>query len=393
MEPTPDKPNYLDTPKLLLLTLAAGLAIGNLYWAQPLLAEIATYFAYDPSEGGLLITATQIGYALGILLIVPLGDFLQRQKLIPLMLGLTVATLILSGAAPSFTFLALTLALMGVVTVTGQLIIPLVGDLAPPDQRGRMLGTVASGITSGILLSRFLSGLIAGILGWRSIYFLAATLNLALLFLLARRLPKTLTPKPEAYLLMLSSVFSTALKVPKLYWITLLSGLAFFVFNLFWVSLTFLLSGAPFNYSTFQIGLVSLAGFSGALAAQRVGRLADQGRSVPALRAFIFLMALAMLLYFYAKASLILVLLTSMLVSIASQGLTILTQTTLFSLVPKARSRLNTVYVVNLFIFGALGSATASYTWNQGGLALVSLVGLMLCVVAFFIWSLDKPSP
>ncbi len=380
----------LDSALLLLFTMAAGLSIGNLYWAQPLLVQIAGHFGLAEAKGGSLMTATQAGYALGILLIVPLGDFLQRKTMIPLLMGLTAAALLFSGLAPSFAVLAAALSLMGLATVTGQVVIPMVGDLAPAGMRGKMIGVVSSGITSGILLSRFVSGLVAGVFGWRAVYFMAAAFNLALLAVIARRIPRMTTGGAMPYHRVIASVFSTAVRVPALAWLSLLSGLSFCVFNMFWVSLTFLLSGEPYGYSTFQIGLVSLAGFSGAVVAQGVGRLVDKGVAVPSICGFTALMAAGMLCSFFSCSSLLLVLAAAAVVSVASQGVMILTQTTLFNIAPQARSRLNTVYVVSNFLWAAMGSAAASRLWQWGGLEAVTLTGMAVCALGILVWYLAR---
>lgn len=376
----------LDTPLLLLLTVAAGLSIGNLYWAQPLLASIAEYFGKSAAEGGFLITVTQTGYALGILLIIPLGDFLQRKVMIPLLMSTTALFLLAGGLSPSFHALSLFLALMGFTTVTGQVIIPLVGDLAPEHSRGKMIGIVSSGITSGILLARFFSGLVADMFGWRAIYFMAAAFNIALLMQIMRRIPATQSRRLLPYHRMIASVFSTASHIPALPWLVAVSGLSFCVFNMFWVSLTLLLSFAPFNYSTLQIGLVSLAGFSGAIVAQGVGKLMDKGIGVQSIGAFTALMGLGMLCSFFSGASILLAIIAAAIVSIASQGVMILTQTTLFSLAAEARSRVNTVFVVGNFIFAAAGSALASFLWRQGGLSSVTLSGMAICFLGLLSW-------
>ena len=161
-----------------LFAICSGLAIGNLYWAQPLLVQITNGFGLSAASGGLLVTATQIGYAIGILFIVPLGDFVRRKRLISIVMLLSIATLMACALSPSFIILALSLFSMGIVTISGQIILPLAGDLSREEERGRIVGIVSSGITTGILFSRFASGIIAGFWGWRSVYLIAAALNL-----------------------------------------------------------------------------------------------------------------------------------------------------------------------------------------------------------------------
>src|SRR5919202_4989404 len=178
----------------LLFAVAGGAAVGNLYWAQPLLALIAADLHASPAAAGWLVTATQIGYAAGILLIVPLGDILDRHRLIPVMMLAAAAALTVCAVAPSFPVLLVGLAAVGVTTVSGQILTPLAGDLADDQNRGRAVGTVVSGILIGILLSRTISGLIAGAAGWRAIYVLAAVAAVVFAVLLYRTIPP-LEPK------------------------------------------------------------------------------------------------------------------------------------------------------------------------------------------------------
>ena len=226
----------------ILFAICSGLAIGNLYWAQPLLVQIMNTFGLPAANGGLLVTATQIGYAIGILFIVPLGDFVERKRLIAIVMVLSIIALISCAIAPSFTILALSLFSMGIVTISGQVILPLAGDLSREEERGHIVGIVSSGITTGILFSRFASGIIAGLWGWRSVYVIAAILNLAMVLIIIFVLPKIPRKnKLESYKKLLSSVFTTFKRHKTLPMILLHSGLIFgLVFNIFWTSLTFL---------------------------------------------------------------------------------------------------------------------------------------------------------
>src|SRR3954449_9408602 len=178
----------------ILFAVAGGAAVGNLYWAQPLLDVIARDLHASPAAAGWLVTATQIGYAAGILLIVPLGDILDRHRLIPMMMLASAVALLVCAVAPSFPVLLLALAAVGVTAVSGQILTPLAGDLADDENRGRVVGTVVSGILIGILLSRTISGLVAGVAGWRVIYVLAALSPIVFAALLHRAIPP-LAPK------------------------------------------------------------------------------------------------------------------------------------------------------------------------------------------------------
>ena len=377
-----------------LFAIASGLAIGNLYWAQPLLVQIMNSFGLPPASGGLLVTATQIGYAIGILCIVPLGDFLKRKKLIAIVMFLSVITLILCAISPSFIILALSLFSMGVVTVSGQIILPLAGDLSNPNDRGRIVGIVSSGITTGILFSRFASGIIADLWGWRSVYIIAAILNLVMVLIIIWVLPDIQrTNKLNSYKNLILSVFTTFKRHKVLPNILLHTGLIFgLIFNLFWTSLTFLLSGNPFNYNTFEIGLISLAGLTASIFGAGLGKLQDAGLSVPALGIFILMTLLTMILGFVISDSIIVIIIIAAIFSIAVQGISVLSQARLFSLSNDERSRLNTVFVVNNFIFGAIGSALASILWSLGGWSSVMLGTIIISIFALLIWIFSRNS-
>ncbi len=378
----------------ILFAICSGLAIGNLYWAQPLLVQIMNTFGLPAANGGLLVTATQIGYAIGILFIVPLGDFVERKRLIAIVMVLSIIALISCAIAPSFTILALSLFSMGIVTISGQVILPLAGDLSREEERGHIVGIVSSGITTGILFSRFASGIIAGLWGWRSVYVIAAILNLAMVLIIIFVLPKIPRKnKLESYKKLLSSVFTTFKRHKTLPMILLHSGLIFgLVFNIFWTSLTFLLSGKPFNYDTFQIGLVSLAGLTAAVFGLGIGKLQDKGLSVPALGIFIKLSLITMVCGFAFYESIIAIIIIAAVISVAVQGISVLSQARLFNLSNEERSRLNTVFVVNNFIFGAVGSALASLLWSLGGWQYVMIGASLISLIALIVWLASRSS-
>ena len=371
-----------------LFAICSGLAIGNLYWAQPLLVQITNGFGLSAASGGLLVTATQIGYALGILFLVPLGDFVRRKRLISIVMTLSVIALVACALSPSFIILSLSLFSMGIVTVSGQIILPLAGDLSKEEERGHIVGIVSSGITAGILFSRFVSGIIAGFWGWRSVYIIAAVLNLIMALVIIYVLPEIPRKnKLESYKGLIFSVFTTFKRHKTLVRILLHSGLIFgLVFNIFWTSLTFLLSAAPFNYNTFQIGLVSLAGLVAAVAGIGIGKLQDKGLSVPALGVFIILSLVTMIGGFLFSDSILAIVLIAAVFSIAVQGISVLSQARLFALSNEERSRLNTVFVVSNFLFGAVGSALASFLWAQGGWSYVMIGAILISLMALIVW-------
>jgi predicted MFS family arabinose efflux permease len=376
----------------ILFAICSGLAIGNLYWAQPLLVQIMDGFGLPAANGGLLVTATQIGYAMGILFILPLGDFVRRKRMIAIVMVLSVLALVSCAISPSFIILSLSLFSMGIVTISGQIILPLAGDLSREDERGHIVGIVSSGITTGILFSRFASGIIAGFWGWRSVYVIAAALNLVMVLVMIYVLPEIPAKnKFKSYGKLLASVFTTFKNHRSLPNILLHSGLIFgLIFNIFWTSLTFLLSADPFNYNTFQIGLVSMAGLAAAVFGVGIGKLQDKGLSIPALGAFIVVCLVSMVCGFAFSDSIVAIVIVAAVLSVAVQGVSVLTQTRLFNLSQGERSRLNTVFVVNNFIFGAVGSALASLLWSLGGWSYVMMAASAVSVAALIVWLFSR---
>ncbi|AJY46263.1 MFS transporter [Martelella endophytica] len=376
----------------LLFAVAGGIAVGNLYWAQPLLADIAEKTGVATGTASLLVTVTQIGYALGILLFVPLGDVLNRRRVIPVAMALSAIALAAAAFAPGFAPLAVALAAVGLLTTGGQMLPPLAGALATPDQRGRVLGTVASGMLTGILVSRTVAGFLAEAFGWRAVFAIAAFATLLMAALLARLVPHLESQTQISYPKLLASVF-TAIRDYAVVRTTLVMGACTFgVFSLFWTGLTFLLTDEPYNYSLSQIGLVGLAGLAGALAAKNAGRLHDKGLAVGA-QGIAFLVTLACLLVAALWSTSILVIIAIVIVlDAAIQSVNVLNQIRLISVGPEARSRMNSAFVTSNFIGGAIGSALAGAVWPAAGWTGLMIAAGVLILIASFFWLTGRPA-
>jgi predicted MFS family arabinose efflux permease len=374
----------------LLFAIAGGAAVGNLYWAQPLLDLIARDLGVSTGSAGLIVTVTQIGYALGVFFLVPLGDIVNRKRVIPTLMVLAAVFLAATALAPTFSVLLVTLALIGVTTVAGQFLTPLAGDLASDDQRGRVLGSVASGLMLGLLISRAISGIVADLFGWRAIYFAAAAIMLLLAVVIARRLPVLEPRERVGYATLLASVLRTITGNRTVRVTTLIGAAAMCVFTMFWTGLTFLLAAAPYSYSATRIGLVSLIGIAGAVAAQRVGRLFDRGLFLPALGIGLLLAFAALVLSGIGTSSVVLVLFSVALFSIGLQSVQVLTQTRMLSIDRSARSRLNTVIIVGNFIGGAVGSAVAGLVWPIGGWPVLMITASCVAGFALTLWLVHR---
>src|SRR3954451_5861975 len=274
---TPRSAPVMGSELVWLLALVGGFAVGNLYWAQPLPGVISGDFGVSTGTAATLVTVTQIGYAIGIVLLVPLGDVVNRRRLIPLMLVLSAVALLACAAAPTFTTLLVAIALLGVTTIAGQVVVPLAGDLADDASRGRVVGTVMTGFLAGTIVSRTLSGLEAQLAGWRAIYVVAAVVMLGLTILAYRKIPALPAPARMRFPALLASVGGVVRRHRLVRWNLVLSALQFGLCMMFWTALTFLLSESPFDYSPLTIGMLGLFGLAGAVAAQHIGKLHDRG--------------------------------------------------------------------------------------------------------------------
>lgn len=377
----------------LLFAVAGGAAVGNLYWSQPLLDFIARDLRTDPGAAGWLVTATQVGYAVGVLLFVPLGDILDRRILIPVTLTCAAVALLASALAPTFPVLLATLSLVGLTTVSGQMLVPLAGDLAGDADRGRVVGTVVSGILIGILVSRTVSGLVADAAGWRAIYVLAAALALVLAVLLYRAIPNLRPRATLAYPALVASVFAIVRRERLVRWSLLLGGASFGVFTMFWTSLTFLLSAPPFSFSVSVIGLFGLVGLAGAVAAQRAGHWSDRGHALPIIGAAWTLVLVALVIAGLGSRSVPMIVVAIVVLDVAIQAQNITVQSRMFRVDPQARSRINTAFVTNNFVWGAVGSGLASFLWAHGGWPAIMITGAVLSGFALTVWVVGRRGP
>lgn len=382
-------PRGMDRGTTLLFAIAGGAAVGNLYWAQPLLGVIGGDLGVATASTGVLVTVTQVGYALGVFLLVPLGDIVARRRLVPLLMGGAGLALAATALAPTFPVLLATLALIGLTTVTGQLLTPLAGDLATDEQRGRVLGAVASGLVLGILVARAVSGIVADALGWRSVYLAAAAITLVLAVVLAVRLPalpaRDRVPYPRLLLSVLASV-----RDARVVTVAVVGATTMAVFTLFWTGLTLLLSAPPFDFSATHIGLVSLVGVTGAVAGLRVGTLHDRGLGVPALGVALLVLLSALVVSGLGATTTAVVLVSVALFSVGVQCVQVLAQTRMLSLDAAARSRLNTVFIVGNFVGGSVGSALAGPLWQAGGWPAVMIAAAVLPGTALTVWATQR---
>jgi predicted MFS family arabinose efflux permease len=371
---------------VFIIAVACGITVANLYWAQPLLDSIAHTFNSTVTMAGLIVTFTQIGYAAGLVLLVPLGDILERRKLIVFVLLFASAALVaasLSGTIMIFMFSSLAI---GVTSVVAQILVPFSATLALDHERGKVVGQVMSGLLLGILLARTFSGFISEAFGWRFVFAIAAVLILLLSLLLSRTLPKNKMDTNLTYSKLLKSVWKLVKTEPMLRKRSLYGALVFANFSVLWTSLTFLLARPPYSYSDAVIGLFGLVGASGATAANVAGRLSDKGRTKPATGFFLISVLISFILMAFGGKLLIPLLIGIIILDLGVQGTHILNQSEIYKLKPEVRSRLTTAYMTSFFIGGSIGSATSAVAFSIYGWMGVCLLGGVYSIIAIGIW-------
>jgi predicted MFS family arabinose efflux permease len=371
---------------VLLLAFTCGAAAANLYYAQPLLHTIAATFSVSNGTAGLVVTASQIGYACGLALLVPLGDLLERRGLIVAMLIVCGLGQGLAAIAPAFGVFALALAVVGLTSAVAQIIVPMASSLAPERERGSVVGVVMSGLLIGILTARTASGILAGLLGWRAVYVIAAALMLGLAGSLRYSLARVAPTENLPYRWLLGSVMSLVREEPLLRQRMALGAAAMGCFSVLWTSIAFLLSGPPFNYSSTVIGLFGLAGLAGALIAPVTGRLADRGHGKLATSASLALLLASWGLLALGGHSIPALIAGIVALDLGVQGLQISNQSAIYALRPDARSRLTTAYMVAYFTGAASLSAAAAALYASDGWGGVCVLGAVCAAVALAVW-------
>jgi predicted MFS family arabinose efflux permease len=360
---------------VFLLATACGVSVANLYYAQPLLHAIAGTFHSGPSITALIVTGSQVGYALGLGLLVPIGDRVPRRRLVPAVLAITALGLVLAAISPNIWTLIAVLVVVGLGSVAAQMLIPLAAELAGDGSRGAVVGKVMSGLLIGILLARTLAGIVADVAGWRTVYIAAAGLVVVLAVVLSRRLPRETRPATHSYPDLLRSVVALFRGERVLRQRALYAALAFAAFSVFWTTVAFVLAGPPYHYSETIIGLFGLVGAAGAICANVAGRLADRGYAIQLTTSFAALILLSFGVLYEGRHALWAMILGIVALDVGTQGMAVTNQSIIYRLTPDAGSRVNSAYMVVNFSGGAVGSAVAGTVYATAKWAGVCALG------------------
>jgi predicted MFS family arabinose efflux permease len=372
----PRERQALSSRLVLLMAVATGAVVANLYYAQPLLNEVSRSLHVGSAAASTVVTATQVGYAAGLLLIVPLGDLRPRRSLVVLLFALSAVALVACAIAPNLWLFEAGSVAAGCASVAGQVMVPFAADLAPEERRGRVVARIMTGLLLGILLARTVSGVVAELAGWRAIYWISAGLMVVFAAVLWRALPTEGRRPHLSYPHLVGSSLRLLVDEPALRRRAWHGAMAFAAFSVLWTSLAFLLSAAPYHYSNLVIGLFGLVGVGGVAAANLAGKLADVNKTSLTTAAAGVLLTLSFVVLGFGKTSVAAIIVGIVVLDIGTQGMQITNQAVIYALRPEARSRINSAYMFCYFVGGAIGSVTAGIVFSADKWTGVCLLGV-----------------
>jgi predicted MFS family arabinose efflux permease len=367
---------------LAVMAVAAGIAVANLYYNQPLLADIERTFHASPAAMGWVPMLTQIGYALGMFFFTPLGDFTERRRLIVLTATFSVPALVLAAVSRNLPWMALASLAVGTFSVAPQLLVPMAANLTAAHKRGRAVGTVMSGLLVGILVARTISGIIGEHFGWRAMFWVAAAVMALLTVALRVSLPASRGHHDGTYAELMLSLRDLVRSEPVLRESAVVGAMLFGAFSVFWASMVFFVEAPPYGYQAQTAGLFGVIGVTGALAAPIAGRISDRSSARTTLRLCVVLIAASFLLLLVFGHRLVALIIGIVLLDAGVQGGHVSNLSRIYSLTPKAHNRLNTVYMVSYFAGGALGSSLGTLAWAHWNWPGVCALGMGFMVLA-----------
>ncbi len=367
---------------VMLMSVTCAFGVANIYYCQPLLADMARSLAVSDRVISSLPVWTQAGTAAGMFLFVPLGDMLPRHRLILLVASLGALTPALMALAPTPSLVNVAGFGTGLAGCIGHLVLPLAAKLTPAARRGHVVGTIMSGLLLGILLARVVSGTMGDELGWRSVFWMSAAAMTGITILLRIALPHDWPETHLSYGELLRSVGSLLRTQPILREAALCGGMLFGAFSSFWATLVFFLGTPPYHYGAKTAGLFGLAGAAGALLAPRAGRFADRKGPAFTVALAILTMIAGFLAFYFAGRTIVGLIIGVIVMDLGTQAGHVANLTRVYALVPEARSRSNMVYMVGYFLGGSLGSALGAFGWTHWGWGGVCAAGIAQLLVA-----------
>ncbi|QOR76255.1 MAG: MFS transporter [Thermoflavifilum sp.] len=366
-----------------LMAIGCGASVANIYYCQPLLGAFSRYFRVSEAAAGNINIFTQVGYGLGMLFILPLGDKISRRSLILALFLLAACVLGITGLSTSLWVLDLCSMGIGLCSVSCHVLIPYGAHLSPDAQRGKMIGSLLSGLLVGILVSRTLSGWVAQYLGWRWVYEIAALLMLIFYLLLWLTLPDEQPAFQGSYTRLLVSVWELWKQQPVVRQSAWIGAMLFGAISAFWATMAFFLEAPPYHLPLSWIGMFGLVGAGGAMAAPLVGRITDRRSPLLTIRVGILLVLGGYLTLFFAALHIVLVIVGVILLDVGLQAAHVSNQARNYALLPHARTRLNTIYMTAFFGGGTLGSILGNIAWNQFQWTGVCVTGLTMALLSW----------
>ncbi|MFD0770237.1 MFS transporter [Bacillus sp. CGMCC 1.60114] len=378
----------------ILLATACGIIVANLYYAQPLVGLISAAIGLSTSSAGLIVTLTQIGYVVGLLFLVPLGDIVENRKLVVISLLLSAVALTATVFVKHGILFLVASFFIGLGSVAAQVLIPFTSYLASETTRGRVVGNVMSGLLLGIMLSRPISSLVADIWGWNAIFALSAVVIVVLAIVLLKVLPTRRPMTNTNYTALLGSMWQLLRTSPILRRRAIYHACVFGTFSLFWTTVPLLLSSPTFHFSQKAIALYALVGIAGAIAAPVGGRLADRGWTRLATGIALAVVIVSLLLPLMIQSSspfgIAVLVVAAILLDMGVSANLVLSQRLIFSLEPEIRSRLNGLFMAIFFLGGAIGSSIGGWTYASGGWSAVLWTGIAFPVIALLYFATEK---
>ncbi|CAK7079195.1 MAG: putative transporter [Parabacteroides sp.] len=375
---------------LWTLAIAAGISVANIYYNQPLLSMISHDLGISEFKANLIAMITQIGYAIGLLFIIPLGDMFQRKRIILVSFSILILSLLIIGLSQNIYIILSASFFTGMCSVMPQIFVPIASQFSKQEMKGRNVGIVISGLLTGILASRVISGLIGEYLGWRVMFFIAAILMLICSVVVIKVLPKITPTFKGKYIDLMKSLLLLIKEYPKLRIYSIRAALAFGSFLAMWSCLAFKMELPPFYAGSNVVGLLGLCGVAGALSASFVGKYVKQ----VGVKRFNYigcaLILFAWLLFYSGGNTYIGLIAGIIIIDIGMQCIQLSNQTSIFDLSPKAANRINTIFMTTYFIGGSLGTFLAGTFWHWFGWQGVIGVGICLTAISLLITIFSK---